>query len=547
MPSLSTDTAELSVSPNDRVEALRAELPQLRRGVSWQAIVIGGGLLLGQLPLLLKFFADLWSRPQYQFFPIALIAAGYVFWERFREVPLDELDRGSARVTAGLLAASWIILSAGLLYLRWMAPVSAWLLLAAAVWWAGGGRLARAVLPAGILLLIIIPPPAHYDEAIGGHLRVLAVYASSRVLDQLALPHLVTGTVIEIPGHRLLVEEACSGINSLLSVMAFTILYGIWQRRPAWFTAVLTVIAAGFVLCANVFRITLGAILVHFWKIDILTGTGHELLGMVLFGISLGLVISFDRFLLLVRSRQMSGPTPLPSQERKHGRGARATGTGRMIWWPAAIAFLALGICMQARVGKMWARSELPDGAKFSLPKNLAGWELVRGEGMLNGRPETDGLKSNFWVYQSGPMKAAVALDYPFTGFHDATICYASSGWTINGKDQRQPPGRPQHGYFHVQMAKAPLMRGQLLFAQFDEHGVAPPVAPDVPDDVGRVKLALLLSRQKAEAPPTYQVQTLALDYSAISQEQQATLRELFVAARAELSNQVSAQLEGNR
>ena len=545
--------------------ASHAAPTQSRRSVSWQVIAIGAMMLLGQLPLLLKFFTDLWSRPQYQFFPIALIAAAYVFLERFREVPLDELDRGSARVTAGLLAASWFILSAGLLYLRWMAPVSAWLLLAAAVWWTGGARLARAVLPAGILLLIIIPPPAHYDEAIGGHLRVLAVYASSRVLDLLALPHLVTGTVIEVPGHRLLVEEACSGINSLLSVMAFTILYGMWQRRPAWFTAILTVFAAGFVLCANVLRITLGAMLVHFWKIDILTGTGHELLGLVLFGISLGLVISFDRFLMLTAPRRKSGPRALSSQDRQHGRGAarlsstlrlrpegsspksRPTAAGGMVWWPAAVAFLALGICMQARVGKMWAQSRLPDGAKFSMPENLAGWELVRGEGMLNGRPETDGLKSNFWVYQSGPMKAAVALDYPFSGFHDATICYASSGWTINGKEQRQPSGRRREGYFHVQMAKAPLMRGQLLFAQFDEHGMAPAVTAEVPDDVGRVKLALLLSRRKAEALPTYQMQTLSLDYSAISQEQQASLRELFIAARAELSRQVTAQLEGSR
>jgi hypothetical protein len=166
---------------------------------------------------------------------------------------------------------------------------------------------------------------------------------------------------------------------------------------------------------------------------------------------------------------------------------------------------------------------------------------------MLNGRPETDGLKSNFWVYQSGAMKAAVALDYPFTGFHDATICYAASGWAINGKGRHEPPGRPQDGYFQVQMAKPPMMRGQLLFAQFDEHGVAPPVTPDIPADTGRLKLALFLSRQKAEAPPTYQVQTLSLGYAAMSPEQQASLRDLFVAARAEISRQVAAQLEGGR
>ena len=305
MPPAPIAMAEPSATlPASAIPPESGRISPWRPAMVWQAIVIAAFLLLGELPLLLKFFADLWSRPQYQFFPVALIAAGYIFWERMREMPPEQVVRGSSRVAGGLLLLSWMVLTGGLLYLRWMAPVSTWLLLAAAVWWFGGRRLAEAVLPAGILLLIIIPPPAHFDESIANQLRVLAVHASSRVLDLVALPHLITGTVIEIPGHRLLVEEACSGINSLLSVMAFTILYGIWQRRRAWFTAVLTVAAATFVLCANIARITLGAILVHFWKIDILTGTGHELLGMLLFAVCLGLVVSFDRFLLFLRPNQ---------------------------------------------------------------------------------------------------------------------------------------------------------------------------------------------------------------------------------------------------
>lgn len=517
-----------------------------RRAISWQAIAITAILLLGELPLLMKFFADLWSRPQYQFFPVALIAAGYVFWERMRETPPQQIERGSSRVTVMLLVVSWTVLAGGLLYLRWMAPVSTWLLLAAGVWWAGGRRLAQAVLPAGILLLIIIPPPAHFDETIANHLRVLAVHASSRVLDLVALPHLITGTVIEIPQHRLLVEEACSGINSLLSVMAFTILYGIWQRRRAWFTAALTLAAAGFVLCGNIARITLGAILVHFWKIDILTGTGHELLGMVLFAVCLGLVISFDRFLLLLWPKQGQSVEASRSAPERRNATQSSVRAARLLWWPAAIAFLTVGIAIQARVGHLWAQSRLPETAKFSLPDNLAGWELLRGEGTVNGRPETDGAKSNFWVYRSGPLKAAVALDYPFIGFHDATICYASSGWSINSKVQLAPPAQPESGYFQIQMNKPPMMQGALLFAQFDEHGMAPPVTPKLPANLGRIQLALTLSRQKAQAPPTYQVQTLSIGYAPASPQEQASLRALFLAARAELSRQVMGQLEGH-
>lgn len=544
MSSVPLSTAEPSEPSGALSTPLGLSAPAQWGGlITWQGAVIGLLLLLGELPLLLKFFADLWSRPQYQFYPVALIAAGYIFWQRVRETPVNQLRRGSAALTMALLAISWIVLAAGLLYLRWMAPVSAWILLAAAVWWIGGRPLIRAALPAGILLLIIIPPPAHWDELIGNQLRVVAVHASSRVLDLISLPHVISGTVIEIPHHRLLVEEACSGINSLMSVIAFTILYGIWQRRGAWFTLVLTVAAAGFVLAANIVRITIGAVLVQYWKIDILSGTSHELLGLVLFGISLGLVISFDWFLLMIWKHRglRTRDRVVPDQQKQQRRG------GGLLWWPAAIAFLVLGIALQARVGHAWAQSRLRDDAKFTLPTSLAGWELVRGEGMINGRPETEAARSNFWVYRLGPMTAAVALNYPFDGFHDATICYATSGWTIDSRTPLAPAGNLQNGYIQVQMNKRPMMQGQLLFAQFDEHGMAPPVTPKIPAGAGRLQRALILSRQKAAALPTYQVQTLSIDYSTFSSQQQAALRSLFRAARAELARQVMGQLEGKR
>ena len=38
-----------------------------------QALLLMLLVLLGELPLLLKFFIDLWTRPQYDFFPLILL------------------------------------------------------------------------------------------------------------------------------------------------------------------------------------------------------------------------------------------------------------------------------------------------------------------------------------------------------------------------------------------------------------------------------------------------------------------------------------------
>jgi exosortase len=514
-----------------------------------QLIAIGALLVLGQLPLLVKFLEDLWTRPEYQFFPVAIAAAGYIAWERFRDAPSRVFARGSLPITLALLAASWIILSGGLLYVRWMAPVSAWLILAAVVWWAGGWKLTRLLMPGFVLLLVCIPPPGHYDELLGNHLRELAVRASGRILDFAWVPHIVSGTVIEIPGHRLLVEEACSGMNSLMSVLAFTLLYGFWQRRTPRMIAILALAAAGFVICTNVVRITAGAILVHFWHIDILSGAAHEMLGVLLFAVGLGLVISFDQFLMMVVPARQQSNAPEADTGARSNPPANAPNSKKawIIWWTAAVAFAVLGIVLQIRVGHAWAASHLSGDARFTLPTELAGWQRVEEEGTLNGRPETLGRKSQFWVYRFGDLTAGVAMDYPFTGFHDATICYASSGWNIQSSGGVIPANGAGEMYYAVRMSKPPMMLGQLLFAQFDERGHTPRQTATAQGNLSHLKFALLLSREKAAAPPTYQIQTLLLGAAPLSAEQQTRVKQLFLAARHELAAQLVQRVEANR
>ena len=52
-------------------------------------VATGNGLLfaLGYTPLLTLFFINLWGRPHYQFFPLALIGAAFLAWTRLKEVP----------------------------------------------------------------------------------------------------------------------------------------------------------------------------------------------------------------------------------------------------------------------------------------------------------------------------------------------------------------------------------------------------------------------------------------------------------------------------
>ena len=95
-------------------------------------------LALGYAPLLTLFFINLWRRPHYQFFPLALIGASFLAWARLQDVPRP-LAPGRPRVTALLLITSFFLLAAATLYWSpWLSSLAALVGLVALVWWGGG-------------------------------------------------------------------------------------------------------------------------------------------------------------------------------------------------------------------------------------------------------------------------------------------------------------------------------------------------------------------------------------------------------------------------
>lgn len=216
--------------------------------------------VLGLAPLLLAYFQDLWARPQYQFFPLALAGAGVLAWRRIKAMNASFLP-GRQVWGALWLSASFAALALGVLFwLPLFGGLALLLFLVALAWLLGGRKLLAALAPPLLILLVLIPPLGLETEVLR-HLRRLAVLGSSTLLDSLSVLHSVEGNVIELPDKTLLVEEACSGINSVLLGMTFCVFYLFWRRRPVWWLLVAVPATFAFVMLGNIVRITAGAAL----------------------------------------------------------------------------------------------------------------------------------------------------------------------------------------------------------------------------------------------------------------------------------------------
>lgn len=510
-------------------------LPRWRAAIA--PAMIGAALVLGHFPLLSKFYVDLGQREQYGFVPLMLFATVLVAVWRLLETPAAWLRRGSWRIAAPLMLLSFALSAAGaVLYARWLAGPAAWLMLAGVTWRLAGPQVSRALLPVGMLLLVIIPPPLQLDGRLIRWLQQLAVHGSSRVLDAIHQPHVLAETVIEIPGHRLLIDEACSGINSLMSVLAFTLLLGILKRRSAGVVVLLLTGAMVFVIGVNIARITLGAVAQARWNIDLLNGTAHALSGFILFCICLGLIFTADYFILLARRLTVHPQVlPAPAAAQVEGNSHREDHSqSGWPWWTVAVAFAGLGLFTAQRISGCWPVSRLPASVVVTPPKSVDQWQLIPSATVYREKTQSASRYTHRWIYRSGDMIAEVLLAYPFKGCHDPTGCY--KGWTV---DQRAE----QADFVIQDMTRLTAARGHLLFASFDERGRWLAPAGRSPH---RRTLAYRFRhpREFATLIPTHEVQTLLVSPDPLTAEQQRNVQSLFLTIRDDLARQTLAHLD---
>ena len=555
--------------------------------------------LIGFGPLLLKFFANLWRFEVHQFFPLALLGAGVLAWRGLQETPSRKLPRrrqpdpqqlpdlgqiekrsssrrrrseGSSFITStlGLLALA-LLTVATLLWSPWLGMAAALVALAAIVWWLGGRTLAHSLFPAWIMLFTVVPPPLKLDARLALALQQFAVAGSNRILDLLAVPHLRSGNILEIPGQRLLVEEACSGINSVLFMTAVCVFFAMWQRRSLFFLVVLYVLTIGFILFGNLLRITLGAFLLFDFHINLFIGWRHETLGLVLTASYLVFIVVAENLLgKLFAALRKARNQETPTEEAPPQKSAEELGVSlpQLLSSPIITPRLLLvGAYLLVLFGlqlyQAWHYSkkaiherrinpaQMDGSAKFSLPPQIGLWTRISDEKPASIKTAfEDGVYSHIWRYQRKGLVATISLDYPFFDYHDVRICYTGAGWTVaESTVKRADDTRDKIPQMEVVLSKESGLNGTLLYSTVDQFG-------KWLDDtghramydsqgrtfeggfLGRIAYRLNTPTQVEDGTVNYRIQLLAVAQGGLDTLQLADVRTLFEDVRKLLAEQ---------
>lgn len=152
------------------------------------------------------------------------------------------------------------------------------------------------------LLVLSVPLPELIRSTLALPLQFKASELGAALLEWRNVPVRLAGNVIQLPGHRLFVTEACSGLRSLTALLSLALLMGgIWLRGPL--QRVLVVAAAvPIAVGINGVRVFLTGFLVYFVDPKLGEGFMHLTEGWLLFLASFALV-GATAFLLSLADR----------------------------------------------------------------------------------------------------------------------------------------------------------------------------------------------------------------------------------------------------
>ena len=192
---------------------------------------------------------------------------GFVFL-----VPALALHALDAGIHTQLLSASALILSLPGLSLLFL-----------------GVQRTRTILFPLVFLLFTLPIPLALTENLHLILRKIATISSAAIIPRFGIPLYVEGTELHIPAGTLQVADACSGFSTLYAAVAVACLVA-YTCPDSRRRLLVLLVAVPVAIAANIIRVILLVLLVHWQGIEVLDTSWHTISGLFTFALALPVI-----------------------------------------------------------------------------------------------------------------------------------------------------------------------------------------------------------------------------------------------------------------
>ena len=219
------------------------------------------------------------------------LISGYFLWEKWPELKAARLQPSNAGLV--VVVGSLLLLLLGFVGREFFTMRSSLVFLLAGIilFWCGREVLRLTALPVAFLLFMVPLPYIVYD-AMAFPLKLLVAKYSVLALKVMGITVLREGNIIMFPQTVLEVADACSGLRSLMSLLALAVAVAFMTLKSPGKRLILIVSALPIAIVTNMFRVIATGVLAQYYGAAAAEGFFHEFAGLAVFAVAMVLLLA---------------------------------------------------------------------------------------------------------------------------------------------------------------------------------------------------------------------------------------------------------------
>jgi exosortase D (VPLPA-CTERM-specific) len=238
----------------------------------------------------------MWRKDQYNYCYLIPFVVLYLIWERRTElasIPSRPSWNGLIPFVFGIV-------------LFWVGTVGAenatllfsfWFVLVGLCWMQFGWQKIKAIGFPIFFILAMFPLPDYVHNKLMLQLRLISSKLGVLLIQLFGMPVTREGNIIDLGFTQLQVVEACSGLNSLISLSVLALLLVYFFKAHIWKRCALLLSAVPLAIFTNSLRIAVTALLYKHMGADAAQGFFHGFSGLVIFLICIPLMLIWMKIL----------------------------------------------------------------------------------------------------------------------------------------------------------------------------------------------------------------------------------------------------------
>jgi exosortase len=160
-----------------------------------------------------------------------------------------------------------------------------------------GKKVLREILFPVVFLVFMVPLPLVTVIDISFQLKLLSTQMATAMLNVINIPAVQQGSYIRMDHASIVVEDVCSGLRSLIALMALGALFAYWLKAGKVKKTALFLSSIPIALITNMLRIVALAIVSEFWGTKYVPGLIEDMSGLSVFVLAFLLLSQVEKLL----------------------------------------------------------------------------------------------------------------------------------------------------------------------------------------------------------------------------------------------------------